>query len=288
MGPRPLLPVPRIQVPGASLLLFVCLTSVPKPCFATADTPASPLPARPISTGFQVLPEAMSSLQLAQLEERMRELQQWIGDYTKWKVWRDKWLSKREPGLMHSRRDRRPRPEPPAWLPQDCAEVAQARGVLVTGCALLAEARDDYAAEQIRSQTAAAVTQREAPTKTLWWEHVHLDAMWPMMQAGSSVFGVIGMHATVDVAGRFQVFVAPGAIVLNIPTETSTREWRPATDFGFAYRLFTFQFPHSHRRANVHFNFAKVWVLGNVGNLGLRTAVDLGGFSVTFQRKAED
>jgi hypothetical protein len=33
--------------------------------------------------------------------------------------------------------------------------------------------------------------------------------MWPMAQTGNSVFGVLGMHATVDVAGRFRCSSRP-------------------------------------------------------------------------------
>jgi len=128
----------------------------------------------------------------------------------------------------------------------------------------------------------SARAQQEAPTKTLWWEHIHVDALWPMAQWGSSVLGVVGMHASVDIAGRFQVFVAPGAMVLNLPNG-QRREWKPATDWGIGYRLFDFTFPGTERRASLNLNLAKAWVLADpIG--AFPGTVDLLGFSLTFKR----
>src|SRR4029077_7766695 len=99
----------------------------------------------------------------------------------------------------------------------ECGDAMVAdEGVLTDGCRALRVWNDDETTAQLRGQLASARTQKEAPRNTVWWEHVHLDALWPMAQTGSSVFGVLGVHATVDVAGRFQVFVAPGAILLNV------------------------------------------------------------------------
>ena len=64
------------------------------------------------------------------------------------------------------------------------------------------------------------------------------------------------------------VFVAPGAILLNLPTgRNNERQWRPATDYGIAYRLFDFRIPGTERGASLHLNLAKAWVLAGPGNL---------------------
>ena len=101
-----------------------------------------------------------------------------------------------------------------------------------------------------------------------------------MTQWGSPVYGVVGMHATMDIAGRFQMFVAPGVILMNLPSVDGTREWQPATDWGFAYRLFDFKFPGSKRRGSLHVNIAKAWVLTGPSNM-FKSTVDLAGFSIT-------
>jgi hypothetical protein len=237
------------------------------------------LPARVIGTGdfeFSV-PDA------AQSARRLRELRRWIADYDHWKRWYETWRNRREPGWVHQR-DRRHRPDPPVWLDDACRELAEDQGVLVDACRLLADWKDEPVVTEMRQRMADAQAQREMPTKDMWWEHVHLDALWTMTEVRANVFGVLGMHATVDVAGRFQIFVAPGAILLNLPNGRS-REWRPATDWGMAYRMFDFTFPGTDRRASLHLNLARAWVLAGPENL-VRSSIDLAGFSVTFKKTA--
>ena len=170
------------------------------------------------------------------------------------------------------------------WLDDACRELAEDQGVLVDACRLLADWKDEPVVTEMRQRMADAQAQREMPTKDMWWEHVHLDALWTMTEVRANVFGVLGMHATVDVAGRFQIFVAPGAILLNLPNGRS-REWRPATDWGMAYRMFDFTFPGTDRRASLHLNLARAWVLAGPENL-VRSSIDLAGFSVTFKKTA--
>jgi len=274
-------------MPRWSLSLFICVCTawgaVPVPALALAmpqEPRESVLPSRVIGTGdleFSV-PSVVS------WEQRLIEMRQWMGAYEKWKEWNASWRNKREPGWVHAARDRRVRPEPPAWLGAECTDVVFENAEIVAdACRLWAEWNDDQLTAQVRQQTVSTRTQHEAPSKTIWWEHVHLDALWPMTQWSSSVYGVLGVHATVEVAGRFQVFVAPGAILLNLPNGRNEREWRPATDYGFAYRLFDFTFPGTGRRASLHLNLAKAWVLGGPANV-VQTSVDLAGFSVTLKR----
>jgi hypothetical protein len=60
-------------------------------------------------------------------------------------------------------------------------------------------------------------TQGEEPTKTEWWKNVHVDALW-LTPAASVASGVVGIHVTLTIVGRWQVFLAPGAILMNVPT----------------------------------------------------------------------
>ena len=273
--------------PHRSLSLFVCVCAVLGLAgSASAQEPEDRvLPSRAVGTGELEL----TALDGASWEQRLLEMRQWVADYEKWQRWRETWRNKQESGWV-GRRNRRPRPDPPAWLAGECAGmvdvVSRGREIMARACRLLADWNDDDGAAELRRQIASTRTQREAPKKTIWWEHVHFDALWPMTQWNGSVFGVLGVHATVDVAGRFQVFAAPGAILLNLPNGRHSREWRPATDWGVAYRCFDFTFPGTTRRASLHLNLAKAWMFGGPAN-AVNTSIDLAGFSVTFKKSGQ-
>jgi hypothetical protein len=78
-------------------------------------------------------------------------------------------------------------------------------GALADACRLLDEWRsNDVATEILKQQAAAARMQRENDQKTVWWQHIHLDALWPMTQGTSGVYGILGLHTTIDVTGRVE------------------------------------------------------------------------------------
>ena len=241
------------------LVVFSCLTAVaPAAAQAIATTPSMP----------------------PDWDERVVELRTWVTEYSEWKAWTEKWRNRPEPGWVGFR-DRREAPEPPEWLLKECSVLLEADGILGDACELLAEFKGDDLT-RLAKKRAAAQVYREEPAKTVWWEHVHLDTFWPMPQWGTSIYGVIGVHATVTVAGRFQIFVAPGAILINLPNGPK-REWQPAADYGVAYRLTDFRFPGTGQWASLHFNFAKAWIL--TGQPGLAKAnIELAGFSFTFKK----
>ena len=132
----------------------------------------------------------------------------------------------------------------------------------------------------IKEQILDERTRREAPTKTRWWSHIHFDALWLTTQIPAT-YGVIGIHATHKIAGRLQIFLAPGAMLLNVPTPNG-REWKPATDLGISYQLFDFKFPGSGADATLHVNIAKAWMVGNHGSF-IDSSVELAGLSVSFK-----
>jgi hypothetical protein len=221
------------------------------------------------------------SLSPAEAAERTREVERWVHDYQRWQEWRHQWLKKGSLGLDK----RKPQPQPPTWLAEACHDTPPPSGTLeFDACDLLIDWTMDYVEGDLRYQMAKARADREAPKKTSWWEHIHFDAYWPMMRSDASVFGVVGAHATVEIEGRFQVFVTPGVMILSVPTAQGTREWKPATDWGFAYRLFDFRVPGTHRTARLHVNFVRAWILGNVGVDTFNSHMDLAGFSVTFKK----
>ena len=240
----------------------------------------APLPAHPIPlvTQVLVLPPEPPPQDPFELARRMAALQQWALEYSEWKEWDAQWRGKFEPGLL-GYRERRQRPDPPAWLFDDCRYLADVEGLRAESCRLLAEWQDDdAAAAQVRAAILAARTEQDEHTK--WWNSVHLDALWLTPNVPAS-YGVVGIHATLKVVGRWQVFVAPGAILLNVPTQRGAREWVPATDLGFSYRLFDLALP-GRRQGTLHLNVARAWILGDSSGLIGQTA-DLAGLSLTLK-----
>ena len=229
-----------------------------------------------LSLAFTASP---TSAQPSADDTRAAELQKWMRAYTEWKEWAEKWRGKQEPGWFGPR-ERKAKPQPPAWLPDYCRTYPVSEDAFAAGCRLLSDWQDDHATALIREQIRDERTEREAPARTRWWRHIHFDALWLTTQVPVT-YGVIGIHATHKIAGRLQVFLAPGAILLNIPTPNG-REWKPATDLGISYQLFDFKFPGSQADATLHLNLAKAWVMGNQGSF-IDSSVELAGLSVSFK-----
>jgi hypothetical protein len=234
----------------------------------------------------QSSPPSVNDVESVQLDAidwtgRLEELRAWVAEFSAWQEWSDEWLNKREPGWFGARA-RRQKPDPPVWLDAECSQVIEAEGVLLQGCDLIDIWKDPNSA-RLRDRQVTTRLQRESPTNTRWWEHVHLDLFWPMTQLGTSAYGVVGTHVTMEVTDRFQIFVAPGAMLMNLPTKTGARRWTPATDWGFSFRIVDFQIPGYERLASLHVNVAKAWILA--GSEGFaRSSIDLAGFSITFAK----
>jgi len=257
------------------------LTAAAIPSPAQTRNAPDVLPATTIPlAGQMIVPSIALAIEPpADQTQRMAAVQQWVREYTEWQEWEDHWRGRQEPGWFGAR-DRKPKPDPPAWLFGECRELADVEGTHADACRLLIAWRDDYATAQVRARLLAARTAYEAPTHTTWWNHVHVDALWLGPNASMS-YGVVGIHVTLKLVGRWQVFVAPGAILLNVPTSRG-RAWQPATDLGLSYRLIDLALPGSHRQATLHLNLAKAWLLGGSESF-INSSVDLAGLSVTFK-----
>src|SRR5262249_19032211 len=100
--------------------------------------------------------------------------------------------------------------------------------------------------------------------------------LWSTTRSDVSVLGLFGAHVTIPVAGRLQVFVVPGIMLVSIPSAYGNREFSPATDWGVSYRLF------AAGPSTVPFNLVHAWMLGSRSNL-INSNVTLAGFSVSFR-----
>ena len=246
-------------------------------------TSTAPIPARDIPIATQ------HAAQAPQIDlntpERAAELERWIDEFYDWKEWYAQWGNRREPGWFTSSRERRAKPVPPAWLTERCETVFDEGDSVWLACSMLAEFNQDSTTSQLRQASVTAVSQTEDTEKTTWWQHIHMDVLWPAMQWQSSTYGVIGMHTATMVTGRMEVFLAPGAMLLNLPSRSGHRVWKFATNYGFGYRLVDFTFP-GDRRAVLHVNFAKAWLISDITDVVTGRSMDFVGFSITFKRSA--
>ena len=254
-----------------SLALSLCLA------VSTAAQSSSPLPSRPVVISDFTSITVSNGRQAVLLE-------QWTQDYEEWRAWYMQWRNRPEPGLFSSRVRRAP-PVPPAWLPTLCAEPSEEASLAAAACA-------DWREWQANDMGASLMTQRiaqtrvavESPQKTLWWERVHVDALWPMTRAGSSAFGLVGVHTTVHLTKRFQVFLLPGFILMRAPALDGTMNFSAATDWGFSVRLFDLRVPIARRPGSVHLNMARVWMLGN-STIAESGETYLAGLSLSFKQR---
>lgn len=223
--------------------------------------------------------------QIAVDSSRDAELQRWVTEFTAWEKWWREWANRPQPGLVTSSRAREVKPDPPSWLAAECEEVFDPSDSRAEACNLLEDWRTDNALLLTRVSRRSSTQTAEAGPKTIWWEHVHVDLLWPATELRPSIFGVVGMHTSMTVKGRAQIFLAPGLMLMNVPAFDGTRVWKIATNYGIGYRLFDFTFPGYQRRASLHVNFAKSWLISDAADLLTSRTTDFAGFSITFKRR---
>jgi hypothetical protein len=269
----------KVPAGVTSLVLVLVATST---ALAQVDQSVPPLAAGPIpaTSRVAVAPDVVDR----DFADRAAEAAQWAADFTEWQQWAAQWRNRRQPGWFTGYRERPDAPVPPAWLADRCRWVFDGTDPLMPACALVREWTEDFTTTQLRQTSATARTQRESDSNTTWWEHLHVDMLWPAMQWRSSMYGVIGMHTATEVGGRVQMFVAPGAMLLNLPTRSGSRAWKFAANYGIGYRLFEFAFPGTGRVAVLHANAARAWVVSDVTDVATGRTIDFAGFSLTFKK----
>jgi hypothetical protein len=227
-----------------------------------------------------------------------RELEKWIQEHTAWQEWAETWLNRRQwvlhpfpypfwkgtASLFSYVAAPRVEPEPPPWLEAACVQMAWSsadRDPLAEGCPLLAIWKDDFSTRRIRAQIVKARAQKDIPTRIMLLEHMHFAGLWTDLQAhsGPSAYGLAGVHATIDIHGRWQIYAFPGVMAVSVPNRQGERITTIGYDWGFAVRLFDLRVPYFNIPAKAHINVVKVWV-PEVGQ-----KIDMVGFSFTLKKK---
>ena len=113
------------------------------------------------------------------------------------------------------------------------------------------------------------------------FEHIHFASLWTNLRAhrGPGVYGLAGMHATIDIHGRWQIYAFPGVVAVSMPNWQGERITTIGYDWGMAIRLFDLRVPYVDIPAKAHLNLVKVWV-PEVGQ-----KIDMVGLSLTLKKR---
>ena len=211
---------------------------------------------------------------------------QWLADYKAWEAWILKWGNKvafnAAGGII---KDRPVRPEPPAWLWDECRNVFAAEGALNEACKVLA--RWEGITELIlRERHRGGVTRNDVPTKSSFLHRIHLSGGWvPAQLPAPQVYLVAGMHVGIVEIGR-ATLPNVGVGLMAVADGVGGYEWKPATVIGIGYRITSFGFPGIKREANLHINIARATIHGvNSMPVGFDPSQNLVGFSLTFAKR---
>jgi hypothetical protein len=214
------------------------------------------------------------------------ELEQWMQQYGAWQEWAGTWLNRRQwalhpfpypfwkdnASLFSYVATPRVEPAPPAWLPAACTEWESSAvddAVLGDACRLLTISKHDDPALRIQSRVATPRTASgsnprahvDNTVKTKFFERIHFAGLWSDIQPqGSSAYGLAGVHATIDIRGRWQVYPFPGVMAVSMPNLQGKRMVTIGYDWGFALRLFDMRVPYFDIPARAHLNLTEVWV----------------------------
>lgn len=240
---------------------------------SVAAQPLDPIPSQPIAMWVTpvVIDDGAGDTEA---------LAAWIREYHAWQEWNAKWGNRRQwiphpfpypfwkesPDIFSYVAPRKLEPAPPVWLGDTCAGRPNGTvepDVRTEGCRLLTVWKDDYVTHQLRVATATARAQRDDTGRSRFLEHIHFSGLWTNVDAGGAtgrVYGLAGVHATIDVYGRWQIYALPGVVAVSVPNLQGSRTVTIGYDWGMAFRLFNLRIPVIDMPVKAHLNLAHVWM----------------------------
>jgi hypothetical protein len=222
--------------------------------------------------------DAQPALDVPFTAAQMTELKKWMAADADWEKWNNRWANKIE---GHKRRQR---PEPPAWLAGECAQLLGGEGLLVRACAHLKEISEDFTTARIR-RTIATQRRRHEEPKSRFIERVHIGGGWPLMQTGGFKYGaLLESHVSIMNMGRVEVNL-PGIMILSLPDGNGGREIKFGTDVSLSFRLGGFRVPGIRQSYLLHLNLANAWTEADGAGFGLASRATLMGLSVTLKKQ---
>ena len=228
---------------------------------------------------------------MSSFEQRLDEVSLWLSDYRAWEKWFELWGNR----VAHTSHDlptweRKPRPQPPVWLSEECQGYLGADEPLASACYLL-ERWDEHPMLILQRRrswltTASGRQPVEEVAKSSFVHRVHVTGLWTQARfPASPVFGIVGMQIAVYETGRFTL-PAIGVMVVMTPDGEGGQQWTPATTFGVGYRICNFVPPFLKTQASLHFNLARTNLRGGTDRIhpGM-TDVNLFGLSVSVAKR---
>ena len=219
---------------------------------------------------------------------QQREITRWMDDVRKYRTWSERYRNRISRNIFGLVGERRSMPSVPTWLPPKCVMLADfvppPAGVLSDACDLLSYYESDFAVDPRAQQALLAQKQNEVDPHSSFWKHLHLDAGWGSPDYRMQTYGLVGVHVTLpEIAGRIQVFLPPGFLLLSVPDGHGGREFQPAATIGVSIRMFDFEFPQN-KTATAHFNVAKAYFISHASTMTGNASVDLVGLSFSWGR----
>lgn len=269
------------KVGALAVIGCFCLLTI-APVVHAQDAADVPLAGTPLA----LTPQELVPLDPVVLSIMDTQRDDWVREFVVWQKWAQRWLNRRQWGQW-SVLDRRPMPQPPEWLGQDCLQSASESGKIYEACKLYRVATEELSAARIRDAISYTTLNQEALKKTLWWERITLDAGWirPEYNPGPPVLGLVGAHVTLDIGeGRLGLFAGPGVMIVRLPNAFGGFDTKPSPDYGFSYRLKEFRVPGTHFSTRMSFTVVEVWIVGLVGN-NLPTKANLTLVGLSFSPK---
>jgi len=228
---------------------------------------------------------------VSSVEQRSEELSTWLKDYRAWEKWYELWGNRvARNGSGFEIWERKPRPEPPAWLAEVCRDAVMVDDQLASACHIL-WTWDDQPLEIVKRQGSQVSTSGGKPADTVvkssFFQHVHLTGLWLRAQyPGTPVYGIVGMQIGVFEVGRVTL-PATGVMLVTLPDGRGGHDWKPATTVGFGYRLCDFVPPLKKTAFSLHLNIASTHIHGlqDEAFLSGRANISFVGFSVSGRRR---
>jgi hypothetical protein len=224
-----------------------------------------------------------------QVNERYEELVLWLKEYKEW----EKWIAAN--GNQPARtvfgsveKNRKERPEPPAWLSADCERLIGHDGKLGQACEILRNWHGLAShLEHVRRDpavTTSAGVVHDRIVKSSFWRRLHLTGLWaPGQIPPPPMYGVVGMQMGVVEIGRV-TFPALGVMLVTLSSRDGEREWKPATNISVSFRLHNFEL--EQHTAVLHFNISRlnIHAMGSVGPTDLPLNLNFLGLSLSFRK----
>lgn len=219
------------------------------------------------------------------VDTRVVELRTWLAEYKQWEAWTRRWgnrIAYNAAGGVIKKRSIRP--EPPAWLRDECEQLLDSDGALGEACAILAR-WDSLYDGLISGRSAGSAPPSDVPVKSSLLRRVHLTGGWvPAQLPAPKVYLVAGMQVGIVEVGR-ATLPAVGVGLIAMADGSGGYEWKPATVIGVGYRLTSFAFPGIKRHSHLHINVARVTIHGSrTIPVGIDPSQNLIGFSLTFNK----